>query len=70
MALTIGLTKEQLRGYFSYLLGLVELLELPDCYVGYWLEIFYATIWISPTREHMCYMFEEEAHTLYREDIA
>lgn len=69
MAPNIGLTEEQLRGYFSYLPGLVNLLELPGRYVIDWMEIFYATVWISPTRDRICYMYEEEAYTLYKEDI-
>lgn len=70
VAPTIGLIEEQLRRYCSYLPSLVDLLELPSRYVGAWLEIFYSTVWISPTTDRMCYMFEGEAHTLYREDIA
>ena len=52
-----------LRQYFTYLHGLLELLALPGTYCEEWVREFYASVWVSP---HHSYIHYALAGTDYR----
>ena len=51
------------RSLFDGIPGLVPLLEL-SLYVEEWVRIFFATVWISPERDQIQFMFRGNKHRL------
>jgi len=52
-----------IRQYFTYLTGLLELLALPDTYCEEWVREFYASVWVSLDHSYIHYAL---AGTNYR----
>jgi len=52
-----------IRQYFTYLIGLPELLALPGTYCEEWVREFYASVWVSPDHSYIHYAL---ADTDYR----
>jgi len=44
-----------IRQYFTYLHGLLELLALPGTYFEQWVREFYASVWVSPDHSYIHY---------------
>jgi hypothetical protein len=46
--------------HLSYLPGLLTLLTTSGRYVGEWVRVFYASVWIDPDHQWMRFRFERE----------
>ena len=46
---------QDIRPYFTFLLGLVELLALQGTYVEDWMQEFYASVWIALDHSYIHY---------------
>lgn len=57
------------RRHFDAFPGLTALLTQVDRYVGDWVRVFYATVWIAPDRSFIQFMFQGEVYKLYRADM-
>ena len=44
-----------IRQYFTYLTGLLDLLALPGTYVEEWVREFYASVWVAPDHSYIHY---------------
>jgi len=44
-----------IRQYFTYMTGLLELLALPGTYYEEWVREFYASVWVSPDHSYIHY---------------
>ena len=62
-------TKEEMKGHLTYMLGLLDLLARLHEYVLDWVKIFFATLWIPRGWQYIEFMFRGDCHRLYREEI-
>ena len=46
LAMSTGVTEEEMKGHLTYMLGLLDLLTRAHKYVLDWVKIFFTTLWI------------------------
>jgi hypothetical protein len=44
-----------IRQFFTYLIGLLDLLALPGTYSEVWVHEFYASVWVAPDHSYIHY---------------
>jgi len=69
LAMSTGVTEEEMKGHLTYMPGLLDLLTRAHEYVPGWVKIFFATLWIPRGQQYIEFMFRGDHHRLYREEI-
>jgi hypothetical protein len=70
LAKSAGVTKEEMKGHLTYIPGLLDLLTRAHEYVLDWVKIFLGSLSIPRGRQYIEFMFREDHHRLYREEIS
>ena len=60
----------RIEPHFTYLSGLADLLSRSGRYMARWVRIFYATVWIEPSRDYIKFMFRGRPRILSWAEIA
>ena len=68
--LSVAVGGAQIEPHFTYLRGLADLLSRSGRYMVCWVRIFYATVWIEPSRNYIKFMFRGRPRILSRAEIA